>query len=336
MDMIDGPRALEACTAAVTEDRTGPNLYRLSRAQSRMGDMELSFQTLDAAVAEDYPHALAAMAYSLLAGIGTQQNVEGAGLVMTMLTWKKPVPPFAHIALAFAAERGLGMPKDTAEAATQYRAAAVAGDPSAMAQLAWLLLFDEQAVGPDSEAIDWLARARAAGVAWAAYVLGTAYATGTGVPRDQARAAAIWREGADAGDAGSMLALAEAYIDGSGVPRDPEEARGLVERARKVDPAGADRVAARLPGAAAPPPADQDEDWRQKAQDFLDDQIVELDEGICKNLRELIELCGVRFCEMTPDGGRVYATTDLTIFYNEQGVRLNRPGIADKYAKCLP
>src|SRR5262249_35560905 len=54
--------------------------------------------------------------------------------------------------------------------------------------------------------------------------LGSLYATGTGVPRDYAKAAYWSRKAAEQGDAAGQLNLAILYINGFGVPRDDVEA----------------------------------------------------------------------------------------------------------------
>ena len=63
--------------------------------------------------------------------------------------------------------------------------------------------------------------------------LGVWYATGEGVPQDDAEAAKWWRRAAEQGDARAQFFLAGAYNDGEGVPQDDAEAAKWYRRAAK-------------------------------------------------------------------------------------------------------
>ena len=69
----------------------------------------------------------------------------------------------------------------------------------------------------------WRARAEA-GEAIAQYNLGVLYATGRGVPRDDAEAVRWWRLAAEQGYAYAQYNLGNMYADGQGVPQDDAEA----------------------------------------------------------------------------------------------------------------
>ncbi len=75
-------------------------------------------------------------------------------------------------------------------------------------------------------------RARAEqGDAQAQYNLGVMYATGRGVPQDDAEAVRWWRLAADQGDAEAQYNLGVRYADGRGVPQDDAEAAKWFRRA---------------------------------------------------------------------------------------------------------
>ena len=92
---------------------------------------------------------------------------------------------------------------------------------------------------------------------WLAHLL----ESGNGVPRDEARAAALMRRGAETGGSGGYAALARyhwgrALAEGRGVARDPALARHWLQRAADEGVAEAGEALARLeadPGAAEGP-----------------------------------------------------------------------------------
>ena len=80
------------------------------------------------------------------------------------------------------------------------------------------------AAAESTENVTALRKAADAGNAKAMTCLGACYASGTGVPQDDAEAAKWWRKAADAGDVEAMTCLGAAYVFGSGVPQDDTEA----------------------------------------------------------------------------------------------------------------
>lgn len=64
--------------------------------------------------------------------------------------------------------------------------------------------------------------------------LGSRYLTGNEVAADPAKAVALFREGAAAGDRRSMRLLAQCCERGAGTPAAPEEARTWYERAAQA------------------------------------------------------------------------------------------------------
>lgn len=76
----------------------------------------------------------------------------------------------------------------------------------------------------DAEAAKWLRKAADQGLARAQLDIGVLYATGRGVPRDDAEAAGWYRKAADQGLPQAQLNLGLAYDLGLGVPVDKAEA----------------------------------------------------------------------------------------------------------------
>ncbi len=97
--------------------------------------------------------------------------------------------------------------------------------PVAMTVVWWSTLAQAQALPlPEQRACD-------EGSAAACTVLGDAYATGVGVPKDEFRAADLFRRGCDLGDPRACLSLAEAHRTGNGALVDPKRALQLYSRA---------------------------------------------------------------------------------------------------------
>jgi hypothetical protein len=76
----------------------------------------------------------------------------------------------------------------------------------------------------DAQAAQWFARAAAQGVVEAQYQLGMSYLRGTGVPKDNARAAALLKESASLRNSDGLYNLALLYEEGNGVSRDKKRA----------------------------------------------------------------------------------------------------------------
>ena len=70
-------------------------------------------------------------------------------------------------------------------------------------------------------------------------MLGTQYANGAGVPRDDAQAAGWYRKAADQGLASAQTNLGARYASGRGLPADPAEAARWFERAARQRDASA-------------------------------------------------------------------------------------------------
>jgi TPR repeat protein len=80
-------------------------------------------------------------------------------------------------------------------------------------------------------AAQWLEKAAAKEHAGALNGLGSMYSSGTGVPKDQARAVELWTRAADHGNCAAQASLGFAYLNGTGVVRNYAEAHKWLLRA---------------------------------------------------------------------------------------------------------
>jgi TPR repeat protein/tRNA A-37 threonylcarbamoyl transferase component Bud32 len=121
-------------------------------------------------------------------------------------------------------ERGLGLPKDEAEAVRLHRRAAEQGDVVAQAFLGWTYRNGIGVARDEAEAVRWYRRAAVRGMAWAQLGLGWMYQKGLGVDPDPAEAVRWYRKAADQGYADGQNNLGIMYQKGLGVDRDHAEA----------------------------------------------------------------------------------------------------------------
>ncbi len=110
--------------------------------------------------------------------------------------------------VAFMQREGLGTEKDIKAALDNYETAAVAGLPTAQADLGQMLL-DGEAGKPDpGAALYWLRKAAESNHPVAQYLLGTMYEAGNGVDRDLDRAKTLYAAAAAHGDKQALSRLA--------------------------------------------------------------------------------------------------------------------------------
>lgn len=123
---------------------------------------------------------------------------------------------------------------DAARSADWQRLAARGGDAVAQWQYGASLCFAASSSRCD---VAWFERAAKQGATTATRLLGRAYLTGTGVPRDAARARGYYEAALAGGDENAAGTLGEIHANGDGVPRDRARATELFRRgARFGDP----------------------------------------------------------------------------------------------------
>jgi len=108
---------------------------------------------------------------------------------------------------------------DYARAAEAYRQAAADGNPLALYNLAVLHIQGLGVVRDTVEAASLLSAAADRNVTAAQYLLATLHFKGAGVAKDQRKAFVLFSEAAASGHADALEALAECYYQGIGVPR---------------------------------------------------------------------------------------------------------------------
>lgn len=147
----------------------------------------------------------------------------------------------AQHALGWAYANGLGVERNEAEAVAWYERAAGRGHTGAQVNLA--ILYDDGIgiLAPDPRRAAALFRQAAdAGSPEAQNSLGRMYKAGRGVPRDP-RQAAVWLErAAKQGYAPAQNSFGLMYLNGEGVRRDPQLAYVWLERAVRQGQPGAE------------------------------------------------------------------------------------------------
>ena len=100
------------------------------------------------------------------------------------------------------------------------RTAAEAGHAAASTELGNVYAKGIGVPRDTAEAFRWYERGAEQGDAWAKLSLGNLYLAGEGVPQDKARAMALFRQAAERGLAPAMTMLGDLYALGDGVPQD--------------------------------------------------------------------------------------------------------------------
>jgi uncharacterized protein len=131
--------------------------------------------------------------------------------------------------------------QDYAKAAEIWRSAAEKGDAASQYLLGTLYAEGKGVERDDKAAVEWFERAATRGDARAQYNLGASYAEGTGVAPSPADAAKWFRRAANQGMVFAQINLALLYAAGNGVPQDNVEAFKWLELAFFALPAGGAR-----------------------------------------------------------------------------------------------
>ncbi len=99
------------------------------------------------------------------------------------------------------------------------------GDPGGELLYGLALIEGRYGLHPDpAKGLPWIRRAAEGGNAYAALVLGNAYALGKGTHKDPVKAVFWWRKAADKEVAEAAYHLGRAFAEGFGVPKDPRKA----------------------------------------------------------------------------------------------------------------
>ncbi len=172
--------------------------------------------------------ALFAQAEDLHTGQGVLQNFQAAAALYAQAAELDHAGAQNRLGQYYHA--GLGVPKDHSKALHWLRAAATAGDPAHVFDLAQALESDGPQADP-VEAARLYQQAADAGHQEAAVNLAVLYQDGTGVPQDLDRAFALYQNPAQAGHARAQNNLGLLYVRGNGVAQDYPRAVALFQAA---------------------------------------------------------------------------------------------------------
>jgi tetratricopeptide (TPR) repeat protein len=129
-------------------------------------------------------------------------------------------------------EKGIGVPKDDAEAVRWYRQAAEQGEAKAQYNLGTMYDFGSGVPEDDAEAVRWYRQAADQGNVSAQEILGLMYANGAGVPEDLTEAFRWFSRAAARGHALSQARVAAMLIEQG----KPDAALAAAREAVNLDP----------------------------------------------------------------------------------------------------
>jgi len=132
-------------------------------------------------------------------------------------------------------EKGRGIERDFAAAATWYKAAAELGDVRAQDNYADLCLTGKGVPKDPSEAAKWYQRAADKGFSRSQYSLANLYRNGHGVDQDFDQAAKLYQQAAASGIAAAQTNLGRLYASGKGLDSDPKQAASWYQKAADQD-----------------------------------------------------------------------------------------------------
>ena len=157
---------------------------------------------------------------------------------------------------------------DYAKAIELWRPLAEKGDAEAQYRIGTLFAEGRGVQRNDETAVTWFRRAAEHGNAMAQYNLGASYAGGVGVAQNDAEAAKWFRRAADQGMPYAELNLGLLYAAGRGVPQDNVEAMTWLQISLFGLPAGGARsdVARAMQDVSAKMTSEQLQDARERAR----------------------------------------------------------------------
>jgi TPR repeat protein len=136
--------------------------------------------------------------------------------------------------LAFAYEKGNGVPQNLSESVKWYKKAAQSGYAPAQTNLANGYLAGRGLPKDTVEAVKWYLKAAKQDYAKAQYNLGVLYSNGwSKQPQDVQKSVEWYRKAADNGDFKAMYNIAAAYMEGEGIGKDLQKAAFWSEKSAK-------------------------------------------------------------------------------------------------------
>ena len=167
-----------------------------------------------------------------------QPQAPSKGMDPKLLAKANAGDAYSQYLVAYAYDKGVGVPKDPVQADKWYRKAAEAGYPRAMARLGAMYALGRGGLPKDDvQAVIWFRKAAEAGQALAMSNLGHMYAAGRGgLAQDESEAVIWYRKAAEAGDAFGMTDLGDMYAAGrGGLAQDDSQAVIWYRKAAEFD-----------------------------------------------------------------------------------------------------
>ncbi len=150
----------------------------------------------------------------------------------------------AALSIGYFNQKGFGINKDAKKAAEWYEKGEVFGDAENLMHLAVMYSDGEDAEPDAPKAIAYANRAIVFKNAKAMYFLGKIYLNGrAGVPKNTAKAVALYKEAANLGSTAAMTALAYLYLNGSSGVVEKDEQSALYWTKKSAEAGGADCMA---------------------------------------------------------------------------------------------
>ncbi len=248
---LKAPAAISACEKALQAHPDHPRLlYQLGRSYQKAYRYDEAQAATRKAAEADYPYAARTMGWFCEQGYGVPRDYKEAEA-----WYRKAAAMGQHSAWNNVGRLYIGENPDLDKAADAFERGAKAGDPVAMANLAYVMRLRDG--WRDKErALDWSVKAARAGNTtgmllaghyyneqkdrqsarrWylqaadkgqvaAVYMVGLYWQLGLGVPKDTARALQYYELAADKGLATAAVKAAMIYAKGDGVPKDENKA----------------------------------------------------------------------------------------------------------------
>ena len=205
------------------------------------------------------------LGYMYAAGIGLPADSAEAA------SWYRKAAAQGHASaqynLGFLYHHGDGILKNTTQAAILYRRAAEQGHAEAQNNLGLLYVQGDGVLKDFSQAVMWYRKSAEQGNPVAQYNLANKYAQGEGVPLDTTQAATWHRKAAEQGLAEAQASLGFLYDEGYGVPKDADQATMLYRKAAEQGLARAQYYLAKkyAQGEGVPLDLTQAATWHRKA-----------------------------------------------------------------------
>jgi TPR repeat protein len=193
-------------------------------------DPKAASRWYEAAAAQGEPQARAWIGRNYLLGCGVARDQAKAIEIFQKLADEEEALGYRQMATAYL--DGWGVPKNAEKGAALFLKAAEMGDYVAQRGIAECYLQGEGVKQDFSEALKWT-RKFTEDRPYTAGALADFFYDGTGVERDRAEAARLYRLAAKAGDPVAQFRLAGMLEEGDGVECDPVEARHWISRAAK-------------------------------------------------------------------------------------------------------